>query len=61
MPVVNIQQLTQSVEAKRKVAEAVTDALVVHYGVDPEKVQVFFHESDRESWAKGGKLGVDRG
>lgn len=60
MPVISIQQLPQSLAAKRRLAAGITRAVVEAYQVDPEKVQIFIHEVDEQSWARGGTLRSDR-
>ncbi|OLO03736.1 MULTISPECIES: tautomerase family protein [Salinicola] len=61
MPIVTIQQFPRDVEQKRELAERVTDAFVQAYGISAESVQIFFHETDKEDWARGGRLGIDEG
>lgn len=60
MPIVTIQQFPRSLEQKRLLAEKVTDAFVVAYGAAPDSVQIFFQETSKEDWARGGQLGSDR-
>lgn len=60
MPIVTIQQFPRSVEHKRELAARVTAAFVEAYDLAPESVQIFFQETDKEDWARGGKLGVDQ-
>ncbi|WP_319022851.1 tautomerase family protein [Salinicola avicenniae] len=52
-----IQQFPRDAEQKRQLAEKVTQSFVEIYGASPESVQIFFQETDRQDWAKGGKLG----
>jgi 4-oxalocrotonate tautomerase len=49
----------RTVEVKRKLARAVTDALVDTLDVKPEWVTVLLEESDKENWATGGVLHSD--
>ena len=60
MPIVTIQQFPRSVEQKRELAEGVTRAFVDAYGLAPESVQIFFQETEKENWARGGYLGGDQ-
>jgi 4-oxalocrotonate tautomerase len=59
VPIVTVQQSPRDLEPKRRLVAGITQAFVDAYGVRPEQVQVFIHEVDHESWAKGGKLAVD--
>lgn len=59
MPIVTVQQSPRDLEQKRRLVAGITQAFVDAYGARPEQVQVFIHEVDGESWAKGGKLAVD--
>ena len=49
----------RSVEQKRKVARAVSDALIQNFNVPPEVVVVQFVEAPRDSKARGGILFSD--
>ncbi|MFA6450881.1 MAG: 2-hydroxymuconate tautomerase [bacterium] len=61
MPVVNIKIVKgRSVEQKRALAKAVTDAVVETIDVKPEWVTVVIEEHDRENWATGGELHSDK-
>jgi 4-oxalocrotonate tautomerase len=60
MPIVTVQQSPRDLERKRRLVAGITQAFVDAYGVSPDHVQVFIHEVDHESWAKGGTLAVDR-
>jgi 4-oxalocrotonate tautomerase family enzyme len=55
-----IYQSPRSAELKRQAAASVTDAIVEAYGLKPEQIHVYFHESDDESWGKGGRLAADQ-
>jgi 4-oxalocrotonate tautomerase len=50
----------RSVEQKRNLAKAITDAMVEHADADPAALHVVIQEYSKENWAKAGVLGVDR-
>jgi 4-oxalocrotonate tautomerase len=50
----------RSVEAKRRVAKAVTDAIVETLGGERDWVTIIFHDISRDDWAVGGRLNIDR-
>ena len=61
MPVVLVELWEgRSVEQKRELVRAITDAMVVHADVRPEVLQVILHEVSPENWGRGGVLGIDR-
>ena len=61
MPFITIQIAKgHSLEKKRELAQAVTDTVVSNLGTKPEWVTIHIDEFDRESWAVGGKLHVDK-
>jgi 4-oxalocrotonate tautomerase len=61
MPVVTVELWEgRTVEQKRKLVRAITDAMVEHAEANPEALHVIIHEIPRENWAHGGVLGVDR-
>lgn len=61
MPVVTIQMWTgRTVEQKRQLVAAITDAMVEHADADPSGLHVIIQEHDRENWGRAGVLGVDR-
>lgn len=55
-----IYQSPRTVQLKREAAVAVTKAIAEIYDLHPEQIQVYFHESDDDHWAKGGRLASDR-
>jgi 4-oxalocrotonate tautomerase family enzyme len=60
MPVVVVQLWEgRSVEQKRALVRALTDAMVVHADASPEHLHVAIQEYPRESWARGGVLATD--
>ena len=61
MPVVTVELWEgRTVEQKRKLVGAITDAMVEHAEANPEALHVIIHEISRENWGRGGVLGVDR-
>jgi len=61
MPIVTIKLAKgRTVEQKRDLAKAVTDAIVSSIDVKPEWVTVLIEELERENWASGGQLHSDK-
>lgn len=61
MPVVTIEMWPgRSVEQKRKLVKAVTDAMVEHANAKPDNLHVVIHDVPLENWGLAGVLGVDR-
>ncbi len=61
MPIVTIKLAKgRSIEQKRKLVKAITDAVVSILDVKPEWVSVLIEEFDRENWATGGELHIDK-
>ncbi|WP_190814346.1 2-hydroxymuconate tautomerase [Saccharopolyspora pogona] len=50
----------RSVEQKRELAKAITDAMVEHAGARPDALHVAIQEYPKENWARAGVLGSDR-
>jgi 4-oxalocrotonate tautomerase len=50
----------RSVEQKRKLTKAITDAMIEHADAKPDALHVIIHEVPLENWARAGVLGVDR-
>ena len=60
MPVVTVEMWEgRSVEQKRRLAKAITDAMVEHADAKPTHLHVIIHEIKRDSWARAGTLAVD--
>ena len=51
----------RSIEQKRALVKDITDAVVKHFDVAPDRVMVQIVESPRHNKAKGGVLFSDRG
>lgn len=61
MPIITIQfDKGRSVEKKREVANAVTDAIVATLGGERDWVTILFRDYERTDWAIGGNLQLDR-
>ena len=61
MPVVVVMMWEgRSVDQKRKLAKAITEAMEEHAGAAIDGLHVVIHEYPRENWARAGVLGVDR-
>ena len=62
MPMVQITMLEgRTAEAKRKLAQRITDVLVEEAGARRDAIVVAFHEVSKESYASGGVLMADKG
>ncbi len=60
MPVVTVEMWPgRSVEQKRKLTKAITDAMIEHADAKPDALHVIIHEVPLENWARAGVLGVD--
>lgn len=61
MPVVTVQMWPgRTVEQKRKLCRAITDAMVEHADARPDALHVIIHEVALDNWARAGVLGADR-
>jgi 4-oxalocrotonate tautomerase len=49
----------RTVEQKRELVRAITDAMVDKGGCKPDHLHVVIHESSKENWGRGGILAVD--
>lgn len=50
----------RTVEQKRKLVRAITDAMVEHAGAKPDCLHVVIHDVPTDSWARAGVLGIDK-
>jgi 4-oxalocrotonate tautomerase len=50
----------RTTEQKRRVAEAMTEAMSSICGCSPESVSIVFNDVDNLDWASGGKLLSER-
>jgi 4-oxalocrotonate tautomerase len=61
MPVVTVQLWAgRSLEQKRRLVAAITEAMVEHAGANPDALHVVLQEIPKENWGLAGMLGVDR-
>ena len=61
MPIVTIKIARgRSREQKRRLVQAITDAVVETLEVEPDWVSVLIDEYDRENWSTGGRLHIDK-
>jgi len=49
----------RSVDQKRKLAKAITDAMVEHAAAKPECLHVIIQDYEPQDWARGGVLATD--
>lgn len=60
MPIIEIKLIEgRTVEQKRKIVKAVTDAICESTGVTPDRVRIHLCEMKKENFAKGGVLTSD--
>lgn len=60
MPVIRVELFTgRTVEQKRALARALTDATVATLGARPDSVDVIFTDVEKSDWATGGRLWSD--
>ncbi|MGQ0750450.1 MAG: 2-hydroxymuconate tautomerase [Betaproteobacteria bacterium] len=60
MPVVTVQMWTgRSVEQKRRLVAAITEAMVQHAGCKPDHLHVIIQDVPKDSWGRDGRLGSD--
>lgn len=61
MPIISIRMAKgRSIEQKRKLVAEVTRAVSATLDLPPEIISIQLHEFERENWATGGELHVDR-
>lgn len=60
MPTVTVQMWTgRTLEQKRRLVKALTDAMVEHAGAQPDALHVLLHEYSLDNWGRGGRLALD--
>jgi len=61
MPTIRVELFAgRSLEQKRALAQALTEATVRTLGGSPEAVDVIFADVERHDWASGGQLWSDK-
>ncbi len=61
MPVVTVELWPgRTLDQKRKLVSAITDAMIEHADARPDGLHVIIHEVAKENWGRAGVLGVDR-
>ena len=61
MPVVTVEMFEgRTVEQKRALCRALTDAMVEHADARPDALHVILHEIPQQNWARAGVLASDR-
>jgi 4-oxalocrotonate tautomerase len=61
MPVVTVQMWPgRTVEQKRRLVRAITDAMIAHADAKPTNLHVIIQDIPPENWGLGGVLGIDR-
>ncbi len=61
MPTIRVELFEgRTVEQKRALAQALTEATVRTLGSPPESVEVLFFDIARHDWATGGELWSDK-
>lgn len=60
MPVVIVEMWEgRTEEQKRRLAKAITDAMVEHANAKPDSLHVIIHDVPKSSWARAGVLSSD--
>jgi 4-oxalocrotonate tautomerase len=60
MPVVTVETWEgRTVEQKRALVAAITDAMETHFETKRENTHVIIHDIPKESWGRGGRLSID--
>ena len=60
MPVVTVQLWTgRTVNQKRRLVAAITEAMVQHADCGPDHLHVIIQDVPKDSWGRAGKLGTD--
>ena len=60
MPVVTVEMWAgRTIEQKRRLVRAITDAMIAHANCKPEHLHVIIHDVPKDSWGRAGVLGID--
>ena len=49
----------RTVDQKRKLVKAITEAMVEHAGCKPDHLHVVINDTPKDSWGRDGVLGID--
>lgn len=49
----------RTIEQKRNLVKAINKAMVEEAGCKPDHLHVVIHETPKDSWGRGGVLGID--
>jgi 4-oxalocrotonate tautomerase len=49
----------RTVDQKRNLVKAITQAMVDHAGCKPDHLHVVIHDTPKDSWGRNGVLGID--
>lgn len=49
----------RTVDQKRKLVKAITEAMVEHCDCKPDHLHVVIHDTPKDSWGRNGVLGID--
>ncbi len=49
----------RTVDQKRNLVKAITDAMIEHADCKPDHLHVVIHDTPKDSWGRAGKLGSD--
>ncbi len=61
MPTLHVELMEgRTVEQKRALAQALTQAVCETLGSKPESVDILMYDIKRQDWATGGELWVDK-
>jgi len=61
MPIISIRMAKgRDIDVKRRLAAGVTRAVTESLDLPPELVSIQIEEFDRENWATGGELHIDK-
>jgi 4-oxalocrotonate tautomerase len=61
MPFITVQLAKgHSIEKKRQLVKALTETLINTLGAKPEWITIHIDEFERENWAVGGELHIDK-
>lgn len=60
MPVVTVEVWEgRTEEQKRQLVRAITDAMVEHFGSNPDRTHIIIRDVSLQNWGRNGKLAVD--